>query len=73
MKRFGEKLHTLRVQNNLTLLELAKHLGYASHTYISEIESGKKIPNAIFILNVAYLFHCTTDELMKDELEINLP
>ena len=72
MKQFGKKLHNLRIRNNLTLSALARLLGYSTHTYISEVESGKKVPNAVFILKVARLFNCTTDELMKDELEINL-
>jgi transcriptional regulator with XRE-family HTH domain len=73
MKRFGEKLHKLRSYKNMTLSDLAKQLGYSTHTYISEVEAGKKIPNAMFILNVANLFDCSTDELMKDDLELRLP
>ncbi|MCC6446073.1 MAG: helix-turn-helix domain-containing protein [Armatimonadetes bacterium] len=42
IKRFGEKLHTLRLKRGLTLKALAQLLGHASHSYISELESGKK-------------------------------
>jgi transcriptional regulator with XRE-family HTH domain len=70
IERFGEKLHALRSQRGITLKELAGELGLTSHSYISELEAGKKIPTAEFVLNVARLFQVTTDELLKDELEL---
>lgn len=72
MKRFGEKLRILRTYHELTLSGLATRLGYSTHSYISEIENGNKTPTANFILNVAILFECSTDELMRDEIEVNL-
>ena len=72
IERFGEKLHALRVQQGMTLKELASELGLTSHSYISELEAGKKIPTAEFVLNIARLFEVTTDELMKDELELSI-
>ncbi len=70
ISRFGEKLRTLRIEHNFSLQQLAKLLGYSAHGYISELESGKKMPTAEFILKVARLFEVTTDQLMKDELDI---
>lgn len=70
IQRFGEKLHTLRVRRGMTLKELATELGLSAHGYISELEAGKKVPTAELALNVARLFGVTTDELMKDELEL---
>lgn len=70
MRKFGEKLHHLRVGQRLTLKELAVALGLNAHGYISEIESGKKKPTAEFVLKVARYFDITTDELLKDELDI---
>ena len=70
MKRFGEKLRALRVRRGMTLKELAGELGLAAHGYISELEAGKKMPTAEFVLNVARLFEVTSDELLKDELEL---
>ena len=70
IRRFGEKLHTLRLRHEMTLQELANELGLNSHSYISELEAGKKVPTAEFVLNVARLFEVTTDELLKDELEV---
>ncbi len=71
MQKFGGKLHLLRIQHHLTLKELAVALGYTTHGYISELESGKKKPTAEFVLNVARLFNVTTDQLLKDELDLD--
>lgn len=70
MQRFGEKLHTLRIGHELTLQQLAAELGYATHAYISELESGKKVPTAALVLKVARRFGVSTDVLMKDELDL---
>ena len=68
--RFGEKLRTLRSQHGMTLQQLAHALGLTAHGYISELETGKKTPTAEIILRVARLFNVTTDQLLKDELDI---
>lgn len=70
--RFGEKLHTLRVRRDMTLKELANELGLTAHSYISELEAGKKVPTAEFVLNVARLFEVTADELLRDEIELTI-
>jgi transcriptional regulator with XRE-family HTH domain len=70
MQRFGAKLHALRTAHELTLQQLAAELGYATHAYISELESGKKVPTAVLVLKVARRFGVSTDVLMKDELEL---
>jgi transcriptional regulator with XRE-family HTH domain len=71
IQRFGEKLHALRIQRGLTLKELARQLGHVAHGYISELESGKKLPSIELVLRIARLFEITTDELLKDELELS--
>ncbi len=70
MQKFGEKLQMLRTQHNLTLRALATQLDLRAHGYISELESGKKKPTAEFVLKVARLFDVTTDQLLKDELDL---
>jgi transcriptional regulator with XRE-family HTH domain len=70
MQRFGEKLHALRTAHELTLQRLAAELGYSTHAYISELESGKKVPTAALVLKVARRFGVSTDVLMKDELDL---
>lgn len=71
--RFGEKLRLLRISHGLTLKELAIQLGHAAHGYISELETGKKLPSVEFVLGVARVFNVTTDQLLKDELELTFP
>lgn len=51
---------------------LARLMGHTAHGYISELESGKKLPTVEFVLRLARLFNVTTDELLKDEMELNL-
>lgn len=70
IQKFGLKLHRLRTQRSMSLQNLASVLGYTSHGYISELESGKKLPTAEFVLKVARFFSVTTDQLLKDELDI---
>jgi transcriptional regulator with XRE-family HTH domain len=70
MQRFGEKLRALRLQSGMTLTELSNELGYSAHGYLSEIESGKKLPTVQLVLKVAELFNVTTDQLLKDTLEL---
>lgn len=72
IQRFGEKLHTLRTQKGLTLKELAYQLGHVAHGYISELEAGKKLPTVELVLGIARLFNVTTDELLKDEIELRV-
>ena len=49
---------------------MAEQLGYKTHGYLSQIESGKKLPTVGMVLKVARLFGVSTDVLLKDELEI---
>ena len=72
MQRFGQKLRSLRIAHGMTLMRLATALGHRAHGHISEIEAGKKVPTAPFVLAVAELFGETTDNLLRDELELTL-
>lgn len=71
MDRFGEKLRALRLRRGLTLDQLATALGYRTHSYLSEVESGKKRPTAELALKVSRYFGVTTDVLLKDEVELD--
>ena len=72
IKRFGQKLYSLRVSRGFTLKELAQALGYTAHGHISELEAGKKQPSLEFVLKTARFFEVTTDQLLKDELDLNI-
>lgn len=70
MKRFGEKLRILRQRDNLSQRELSRMLD-VHHSYIGQLELDQKIPNALMILKIADIFSVTTDQLMRDELELD--
>ena len=70
MERFGEKLHTLRKELGLTLAQLGNVLD-VHNTYVSQMEKSKSTPNAAMILKIACYFDVSTDQLMKDELELD--
>lgn len=70
MQRFGEKLRILRGKRGLTVRELASILEIKSHSHIVGLEASKHKPSADLILKIAEYFEVTTDQLMRDDLEI---
>ena len=68
MQWFGEKVHQRRTQRSLTLTEL-NHLLGVHNTFMSQLEKGRKIPNAEMILKVVDTFDVTTNQLRRDELD----
>ena len=70
MERFGEKLRTLREQRGLTVRDLASALGIKSSSYISKLEKGTKIPSTSLLLKIALYFGISTDQLLRDDLEL---
>jgi transcriptional regulator with XRE-family HTH domain len=70
IRRFGEKLRTLRIERGMTVRELTSVLGYTGYGYIHGIELGKNKPTADLVLRVALLFNVSTDQLLRDELEV---
>jgi transcriptional regulator with XRE-family HTH domain len=73
VQRFGEKVHALRTNRGMTVRDLAQALGYTAHSYVGDVENGKRRPTADFVLKVALLFSVSTDVLMRDDLDLNLP
>lgn len=72
MEKFGEKVRLLRQHHNVKLIELSSVLGYNTHSYLSEIESGRKIPTVALVLKISSIFNVSTDVLLKDNLEVEL-
>ena len=70
MQRFGEKLGMLRKRHRMTIMELTAALGYTSYGYIHTLEKGKKKPTAELVLKVSQLFNVTTDQLLRDDLDL---
>ncbi|MBV7336440.1 helix-turn-helix domain-containing protein [Chloroflexi bacterium TSY] len=70
MQRFGEKLRTLRERRGFSYRKLAVMLD-VSHGHLVGIEANRHKPSADLILKIAEMFEVTTDQLMRDELEID--
>jgi transcriptional regulator with XRE-family HTH domain len=73
MKRFGEKLRTLRARRRMSMQDVADAIEYGSSGYVSDVENGKREPALKFVIKVAEFFEVSTDALLKDSLELELP
>lgn len=63
---FGAKLRALRYDRNLTQAELAKQLGLARQGYLSNLETGRKMPSLDLVVQIADLFGVTTEYILED-------
>ncbi len=70
MKRFGEKLRTLRKQQGLSQTQLGGHVG-VKQSYVGKMERGDKTPNVAMLLKIAELFNVSFDKLMNDDLRLD--
>jgi len=70
MQRLGEKVRMLRKRRGMTIKNLAVALGFPSHSYVSEIETGKKKPSTELIIKLADLFQVTVEQLVRDECDV---
>jgi transcriptional regulator with XRE-family HTH domain len=66
MSRISEKIKSARMQQNKTIKQLAKLCGVAE-TYISEIESGKKVINDIMIRKMSTVLNINLNEPLFQE------
>ncbi len=71
MKRFGEKLRTLRERRGLTVRQLASALDIKSSSYISKLEKGTKTPSTPLLLKISLYFEVSADQLLRDDLELD--
>ena len=69
MKKFGEKLRTLRRINGITQTQISKILD-VSQAYVVQLEKSQKTPNAAMIIKIAKFFEVSLDRLMLDELDL---
>jgi transcriptional regulator with XRE-family HTH domain len=54
----------------LTLRQLAAMLGHSSHSYVTNLERSERKPSAEMAVKIADVFNVTTDQLLRDELEV---
>lgn len=70
MKRFGEKLYTLRKRRGLSQTQLGDMLG-VDYSYVGKMERGARQPNVTMVLEIAEIFGVTPNHLMLDELDVD--
>lgn len=63
MVDFGNRLKTLRIQNNFTQQQLATRLNLTK-SVISAYETGLRMPSYDTLISIARLFKVTTDYLL---------
>ncbi|NJK82405.1 MAG: helix-turn-helix transcriptional regulator [Chloroflexaceae bacterium] len=69
VKRFGEKLKTLRTSRGMSVRDLASAMGAARST-ISSVETSRMQPTIDFAYKVATYFQISTDDLLDDTREV---
>jgi transcriptional regulator with XRE-family HTH domain len=62
----------LRLQRNLSQVDLARQLGITRQGYISNLEAGRKRPSPELVVQTADLFGVTTDDLLLARLSTPL-
>lgn len=67
---FGEKLRFVRQQQHLTQKMLATRLGFASHTQISNLESGYRPPTIALVELLSHHFSVSLDYWLRDDIPI---
>ena len=70
MNKFGEKLRILRKRQGLTLRQLGDALG-VDYGHLGRMERGEKIPSVAMLLKIADIFEVSTDQLIRDELDLD--
>lgn len=63
MSIFIERLKLLRIEKNLSLIELSKETGL-SKSALCYWEKGERIPNAVAIIKLAKFFNVSADYLL---------
>lgn len=72
IRLFGQKVRLLREEAEISQTTLAEAVGLSerSRGYISEIESGRKMPTPDKVLRIAEFFGVTIDYLLRDAVPI---
>ncbi len=63
MNKFAERLKELRIENNLSIVGLAKAIE-TNHANISRWESKERLPNIEAVIALAKFFGVSTDYLL---------
>jgi len=61
----GDRIQRLRLTAGLSQASLAHSLGLASHSHISYLESGRKVPSIELLIRIADHFGVAIDDLVR--------
>ena len=67
-KTIGEKIKEIRIENNLTMDELAEELGYSSRSTINKIEKGINDISYEKLLLLLKKFEISMDEFLEEKI-----
>jgi transcriptional regulator with XRE-family HTH domain len=67
VEQFANRLKELRTEKNLRQIDLAKKLGFNTHSVIANWESGKQIPDIHNFILIAKFFGVSIDYLVGIE------
>lgn len=74
MIHFGKRIKTLRLQRNMSQLELAKALA-VTKSGVSAYETGARMPSYSVLIKIAQFFNVSTDYLLgldeKDGVDLS--
>jgi transcriptional regulator with XRE-family HTH domain len=65
VRQFASRLRQLREQQHLTQFQVSQQLGLARQGYISNLETGRKLPSLDLLVQVARLFDVSVDDLLS--------
>ncbi|HBM74243.1 MAG TPA: DNA-binding protein, partial [Clostridiaceae bacterium] len=68
MSRIGDRIKTARISKNVSLKELGRKCG-VSQSYISDVESGKRIINDALIKRISSILDINLNEAMLEDEE----
>ncbi|MDO4261066.1 MAG: helix-turn-helix transcriptional regulator [Eubacteriales bacterium] len=71
MANFGTRLRALRLQNHMTQEHLARQLG-VTKSVVSAYETGLRMPSYEVLIQIARIYHVTTDYLLGLEQESHI-
>lgn len=71
-KSFADSLKSLRTTRGMSQQQLADML-YVDRSTVANWESGRRVPNAIQIANIASVFNTEVSMLMKAASSMGLP
>ena len=72
-RRLAEKLRFLRIQRQLSQVEVAQSLGLASSSHLSYLEAGHKAPSLGLLVLLANYYRVKVDYLLRDDLPVEPP